>query len=167
MLQYSKAFSRYAGVAPVAQWLKQEGIWEKIEAAVPIKQKTVRHSPHEKLKDAFIQTLLGEERLVTINTGIRADRGVQRLFGRERCAEQSLVSTTLNRCDEASVAGLEAVLAALLQRYGRCQRHAFDKRYLLLDGDMTGLTCGRQAEGSSKGYFAGKKGPVAGSWAAF
>lgn len=167
MWPHSKAFSRYAGVAPVAQWLKQEGIWERVEAAVPIKQKKVKHSAHEKLKDAFIQTLLGEDRLVTINSGIRADAGIQRLFGRRDCAEQSLVSTTLDRCDEASVAGLEAVLAELLRRHGRCQRHAFDRGYLLLDGDMTGLTCGRQAEGSSKGYFAGKKGPAVGNWGAF
>lgn len=152
------SISRYGGLSPIAMWVKEKEIWELVEEKVPINQKTIIHTPHEKLKDAFIHIMTGQERLHTINTGIRTDRGVQRLFGRDCCAEQSGVSTTLNRCDKDSVSGMREVQKELLRSYGKTVRHDFKTSLLCLDVDLSGLLCGRQAEGGEKGYFVKKKG---------
>lgn len=150
--------SRYGGIAPLAMWMAKHQVWQQIEQEVVIKQKTVIHTPHEKLQDAFIHTLTGRERLHTINSGIRADRGIQRLFGRSSCAEQSSVSTTLNRCDEESVSGMKKVLANLLRQHGQTAKHNYQSSYLCLDIDLSGMICGREAEGGEKGYYVKKRG---------
>lgn len=150
--------SRYGGMAPLSMWMNKHQVWETIEKEVVIKQKTVIHTPHEKLKDAFIHTLTGRERLQTINTGIRTDRGIQRLFGRSSCAEQSGVSTTLNRCDAESVRGMKRVLVDMLRQHGQTVQHNFERSYLCLDVDLSGMICGREAEGGEKGYYVKKRG---------
>jgi len=38
----------------IAEWTKSKGIWEKLAAGVDIPQKTILHSPHDKLKDLLI-----------------------------------------------------------------------------------------------------------------
>jgi hypothetical protein len=80
--------------------MRQMGIWAVVERGVHIKQKTVKHSPLEKLLDAFINILAGGQGLCEVNTRVRPDRALQRAFGRARCADQSQVSQTLNCCVE-------------------------------------------------------------------
>jgi hypothetical protein len=63
---------------------------------VQIRQKTVKHTPIDKLTDALISLLAGAHGLVEINTRLRADPGLQRAFGRQACAEQSVVQETLD-----------------------------------------------------------------------
>ena len=153
-------FSGKGGLVLLGKWFQEAGIWDVVRERVPIRQKSVRHTPHEKLLDAFIHILSGSERMVTINTGLRCDKAVQVAFGRTCCAEQSLVSTTLDRCDEMSVQGLKCALKEMLQQYSHVARHRFAERKLLLDVDTTGVLAGKQAEGSEKGFFSAKKGGV-------
>ncbi len=153
-------FSAKGGLVLLGNWFCKAGVWDQVEQQVPIRQKSIKHTPHEKLLDAFIHILSGAERMVTLNTGLRCDEAVQRAFGRKRCADQSLVSTTLDRCDEQSVAGLRLVLKQCLTQYGAVSRHRFKDGKLLLDVDTTGILAGQQAEGSEKGFFSAKKGGV-------
>jgi hypothetical protein len=148
----------YAGFAPLGAWMKKEGIWEAVAEDVHIRQKTVKHSPIEKLQDVFIHILTGEQRMVTMNTRLRENEELQRIFGRETCVEQSLASTTLDCCDEETVVQLAGVLKDLLRRHGRCYSHNYKAQWQVLDIDMTGLLAGKQCEGSEKGYFANKRG---------
>jgi hypothetical protein len=60
-----------------------------------IDQKTVQHSPLEKLEDALIAILAGAHGLSEINTRLRSDPALQRAFGRRACADQSVVQATL------------------------------------------------------------------------
>ena len=151
-------YSSYAGLAAVGLWIQAEGIWARVTGRVRIKQKKVKHTPHEKLLDALMHILSGGDRLVTINSGIRCDEGLQRAFGRSRCAEQSVVSTTLDRCDEETVVQMKGVLKDLNRAYSQSYGHNYQHQWQLLDVDMTGLRCGRQAEGATKGFFSEKKG---------
>jgi hypothetical protein len=150
--------TQYAGLVTFAAWLQRKGIWQTVADKVIIRQKTVKHRPIDKLLDIFIHILTGEQRMVTMNTGLRCDRGLQRAFGRETCVEQSLASTTLDRCDEETVAQMYQVVRELMHRHGRCYHHDYERNWQVLDVDMTGLPAGKQAEGSEKGYFANKRG---------
>ncbi len=128
-----------------------------MEAQVHIRQKMLKHRPIDKLKDAFINLLAGGHGIVEVNLRVRCDRALQRAFGRTSCAEQSVVSQTLKACDEETVRQLQAALRVIYQEHLQAMHHDFAHRLLVLDVDMTGLTCGVQAEGATKGYFSGRK----------
>lgn len=153
--QYN-AYSPHASLALVGQTLRQWRIWEAIEQRVVIAQKTVKDSPLAKLKDAFITILAGGHGVVEVNTRLRSDRGLQRAFGRDRCAEQSCVSETLNRGDATTVQQLQTALRVSFQAHSSAYRHAYARGWQVLDVDLTGLPGGRLGEGVSKGYFAGR-----------
>ena len=53
------AFSAYASLAVIGLRMRQMKIWKTIEEHVQIHQKTIRHTPLEKLLDAFINILAG------------------------------------------------------------------------------------------------------------
>lgn len=150
--------THYAGLAAMAVWMREKEIWQVVADNVVIRQKTVKHRPIDKLLDVFIHILTGEERMVTMNTGLRCDEGLQHAFGRKTCVEQSLASTTLDRCDEATVAQMYEVLSELMRNHSRSYNHNYNLCWQVLDVDMTGLLAGKQAEGSEKGYFANKRG---------
>jgi hypothetical protein len=77
---------------------------------VRIEQKTVKHSPSDKLYDAFISLLAGSRGLVEINSRLRADSALQAAFGREACAEQSVVQETLDACTQENVNQMEQAM---------------------------------------------------------
>lgn len=150
--------THYAGLAALGTWMREKKIWQAVAEDVVIRQKTVKHRPIDKLLDVFIHILTGNQRMVTMNTELRCDKGLQQAFGRETCVEQSLASTTLDRCDEETVNQMYEVLQDLLRKHGRSYHHNYRECLQVLDVDMTGLLAGEQAEGSEKGYFAGKRG---------
>jgi hypothetical protein len=150
-------YSSHASLALIAKWMEKRAIWEKIERGIKIKQKTIKHTPHEKLRDVFINMLAGGRGVSEINVRVRSDQGLQKAFGRKACAEQSLVSSTLNACNEQNVMEMRKILREVYQEFGQGYRHNYKRAYLLLDIDLTGLLAGRQAEGASKGYFSGTK----------
>lgn len=156
MEQYT-GFSAHASLAAVGMWINEKAIWKKIEEQVKIKQKVIKHTPHEKLKDVFINILAGGHGISEINTRVRSDKALQMVFGRSACAEQSVTSETLNACTETNVQELRVVTKMIYQEFGQGYHHDYEKGYLLLDIDLTGLLAGPQAEGSTKGYFSGTK----------
>lgn len=156
MSKYTK-YSGRASLAGVGQWMQAQGIWAMIEQQVEIKQKVIKHRPVDKLLDALINILAGGHGLCEVNTRVRPDVGLQRAFGREACADQATISTTLNRCTPTTVAQLRQALTDIYQCHSRGYAHPYEQTYQLLDVDMTGMPAGRQGEGVSKGYFAGQK----------
>jgi len=154
--QYVK-FSGQASLAGIGYWMGQQEIWQVIEELVEIKQKTIRHSPLEKLLDAFINILAGGQGLCEVNMRVKPDEGLQRAFGRTDCADQSSISTTLNRCTGETVVQMRQALQHIYQTHSQGYIHDYTITYQLLDVDMTGMPAGRQGEGVSKGYFAGQK----------
>jgi hypothetical protein len=154
----STPFSSRMGIAALGLWMQREKIWQAVEQRVRIEQKVVRYRPIEKLLDAFINIVSGGERMVEVNTRVRSDEGLQRAFSRQGCAEQSVVSTTLNRCTEENVVQMQAALVDIYRRHSQGYGHDYRRCWQVLDVDMSGLVVGRQAEGATKGYFARRKG---------
>jgi hypothetical protein len=137
--------------------IRQMGIWEMIGQEVKIQQKTVVHTPLEKLQDAFINIMAGGEGIVEVNQRVKPDANLSAAFGRQGCADQSGISTTLNVCQAENVRQMNQAMAAIYRRYGAGYRHDYGRSWQLLDIDMSGMPAGRQGEGVEKGYFARQK----------
>jgi hypothetical protein len=136
--------------------LNQLKLFDPIHTLVQIKQKTIKHTPTQKLYDAFISLMAGAHGLVEINTRLRGDPALQRAFGRSACAEQSVVQETLDACTADNVTQLQQALDEIFRRQSQSAHHDFQERFLLLDVDMSGMPCGPKAAFATKGYFAGQ-----------
>jgi hypothetical protein len=128
-------------------------ILETIGEQVKIRQKTIKHTPIEKLTDALIAILSGAHGLCEVNTRVRSDEALQRAFGRRSCAEQSVVQETLNACTGRNVCEMEQSLDAIFRAHSRTFSHDYESSLQLLDVDLTGMPCGKSGEMSMKGYF--------------
>jgi hypothetical protein len=87
-------FTGCASLAAIGVKLSQLNLFGPIRTHVQIRQKTIKHTPVDKLYDAFISLLAGAHGLVEINTRLRTDPALQHAFGRSACAEQSVVQET-------------------------------------------------------------------------
>jgi hypothetical protein len=151
-------FSPRCSLVAVGVLMRRLGIWPVVEERVHIQQKTVRHTPLDKLLDAFINILAGGQGLCEVNTRVRPDRALQRAFGRARCADQSQVSRTLNCCVEDNVIQMRQVIKETYQAHGVGYDHNYDQHWQILDVDTSGMPAGEQGEQVTKGYFSGKRG---------
>src|SRR6266508_2415944 len=158
MAQFTKSkvrrhFSPAASLAALGMHLRQIDLFAPIRDTVKIGQKTVKHTPLDKLSDAFISILAGAHGLVEINTRLRSDLALQRAFGRTACAEQSVVQETLNTCSTEQVTQLAQALQTIYREHAQGYAHDYQAAWQLLDADLTGMPCGKQAAFASKGYF--------------
>ena len=156
MEQYT-GFSANASLALIAEWTNSNHIWDGLAEEVHIHQKMIRHSPNDKLKDLLINMWAGGVRVSSVNNLLRTDEALQRLFGRSACAEQSGISETLNAVTSENIIETTRFIQKVYREHSLSCRHEYEKRWLLLDADLTGLLAGKTAEGSAKGYFSGKR----------
>src|SRR6266568_4308837 len=150
----TKQFTGCASLAAVGIKLRQLDVFGPIRKTVRMAQKTVKHTPLDKLYDAFIGLLAGVHGLVEINTRLRADPALQAAFGRRSCAEQSVVQQTLDACTAENVSQMEEALDTIYRQHSQGYRHDYAQQYQVLDVDMSGMPCGKKAAFASKGYFA-------------
>src|SRR5436309_8769463 len=147
-------FSPAASLAAIGVKLSQLDLFGPIRTQVQIRQKTVKHTPTDKLYDAFISLLAGAHGLVEINTRLRADPALQQAFGRSACAEQSVVQETLDACTAENVGQLEQALESIYHQHRQGYQHNYRKDWQVLDVDRSGMPCSQQAALASKGDFA-------------
>ncbi|MCK6627724.1 MAG: hypothetical protein L6R45_21395 [Anaerolineae bacterium] len=134
--------------------IRQLGILKTLAHSVKIEQKTIKDSPVDKLTDALVTILAGGQGVVEANTRLRSDRALQRAFGRDRCAEQSVISETFNACTASNVAQLEQAVQDIYQSHSAGYRHDYNTSWQVLEVDFSGQPCGPKAAFASKGYFA-------------
>ena len=149
-------YTPHATLAAIGIKIRSLKLFDTIKEHVFIKQKTIRHTPVEKLNDAFIAILAGAHGLCEINTRLRSDESLQRAFGRKSCAEQSVVQQTLNACTTRNVAEMQQAVDFIFRQHSKAYRHNYRRQWQLLDIDMTGMPCSKRAELSAKGYFSTK-----------
>ena len=75
-------FTPCASLAALGYYLHYSKLFEPIRQRVQIMQKTVKHSPLDKLYDASLAILAGAHGLVEINTRLRSDLALQQAFAR-------------------------------------------------------------------------------------
>src|SRR5260221_10460793 len=144
-----------AALAAIGVKLSQLKLFDPIRTTVQIRQKTIKHTPADKLYDAFISLMAGAHGLVEINTRLRTDAALQKAFGRSACAEQSVVQETLDACTTENVTQLQHALDEIYRQHTQSFHHDYQANFHLLDVDMSGLPCGPKAAFATKGYFAG------------
>jgi hypothetical protein len=140
----------------LGHYLTEEEVLEPL-SGVRIAQKTVEHSPTQKLIDALVGILSGCKALYEINCRLRPDLPLRRAFGREGCAEQSTISRTLNAFTQENICELREAVEAIQRRNSPIFSHPFEEEMLILEVDLTGLRASKRAEGSTKGYFSGER----------
>src|SRR5258708_22788887 len=164
-------FTSCASLAALGVQLKHLDLFGRIRATVLFAQKTIKHAPSDKLYDAFISLLAGAGGLVEINHRLRADPALQRAFGREACAEQSVVQGMLNACTAENVKQMEQAMDMIYRQHSQGYRHDYRASLQLLDVDMSGMPCGKKAAFATKGFFVNQRnrrgrpmGGVVASW---
>ncbi len=138
-------FTGCASLAAIGVKVSQLKLFEPIRTTVHIKQKPIKHTPVDKLSDAFISLLAGAHGLVEINTRLRTDPALQQAFGRKACAEQSVVQETLDACTAENVMQLQQGLDEIFRQHSQSCQHDSQASFQLLDVDMSGLPCGPKA----------------------
>ena len=149
----SGRYSPRAALVAVGLKVNSLKLLEPVKQKVVILQKSLRHTPAQKLQDVFIAILAGAHGLSEINTRVRSDEALQRAFGRGACADQSVVQETLNACTGLNVRQMKRATDVIFRRHSAANRHNYTEGLQLLDVDMTGMPCGPNQEGSRKGYF--------------
>jgi len=146
-----------ASLAALGVKLRALDLFAPIRSCVRILQKTVKHTPIDKLYDCFIGILAGAVGVADIERVLRADPALQAAFGRTTCAEQSTLQDTLDACTVETATQMEAAMDELFRAHSRAHQHDFTQGYLLVDVDLTGNPCGPKAACATKGYFAGQR----------
>lgn len=147
-------FTPRAALVALGVRIERQGILKTLEQHLNIKQKVILDSSQKKVTDALITILAGGQGLYEANKRVRSDRGLQRAFGRERCAEQSVISETFNACTPDNVEEMKQALTEIYRQHSDGYRHDYDREWQLLDIDLHGQPCGSKAAFATAGYFA-------------
>ena len=144
-------FTPCATLAALGCHLQQVDLFAPIREQVRIAQKTVPHTPTDKLYDAFVTVLAGAHGLVEVHTRLRRAPASPQAFGRTACADQSTIPDTLHAGTAEHVAQRTSALTAIDRRHSQRYRHDYHHRWQLLEGDLSGLPCGPKAALATKG----------------
>lgn len=159
------ASTSYAPLIALGFWVRQLDLFSPIRSRVRFTQPTHTSDPVGALLDLCVALLAGCEVVAQVNTTIRSDPLLAQAWGRTSFSEQSTIARVLDACTSAQVVQWRQANEATLRWIGRLYQHSFVQDWLRLDLDLTALQASARAEGSEKGYFPGKKTPLAGNWA--
>ena len=126
--QKNRRYSPRATLAAVGVKIGSLKLLDQIKRKVVILQKSVRHAPAQKLTDAFIAVLAGANGLAEFNTRVRSDEALQRAFGRNSCADQSVVQETLGRLHGSERPARDNCLQEFLLISQRLPNRQFSRR---------------------------------------
>ena len=150
-------YTNHAGLVALLLKLKQKEVFEPIVQTVQIKQKTIKYHPTQKLWGGLVSYLAGAKAVVEINKRVRSDPVLASLVSANGCPEQSVIQATLSSATKENGEQMQQALRQIFQSHSQAYRHNYEKSWQILDGDMSGQTCGATAEQATKGYFARKR----------
>jgi hypothetical protein len=159
---------RTTGFAPLAvlgSYMVQQNLLSPILTRLEFPRKMHTEDSWGALVDIWVSMLAGCRSISQVNTKIRPEISLSKAWGRERFCEQSTLARVLDACEAEQVGQLRSGVEAIYRWIGQAPRHDWGNSTLMVDIDLTGLPAGREAEGSTKGYFSGKKGGAVGSCA--
>jgi len=115
-----------------------------------------------KLSQIVLSILSGCTYISEVNTKLRPERILAQVNRIDQFAEQSTLAITLNELSQMNIEQLRLAVRQISDRCSYTRQHDW-RGFLMFDFDLSGLPCGKQAEGGEKGYFAGKKTGQAGN----
>jgi hypothetical protein len=154
--------TKFAPLGAFATRFQQQQTLKPLEN-VHVALKQVDFSAIDKLMQVLISMLAGCEYISEVNTKLKPETVLAQVWQFERFADQSNLSLTLDQLSLMNLTELEQAVGMIWRQSSRTLHHDW-RGFLELDLDLSGLPCGKQAEGSEKGYFSGKKMPLAVSW---
>ena len=160
-----EGMTQFAPLVALGFFVREYDLLSPIPSRLTFTQPTHTEYPVEALLEVWVSMLAGCRSIWQINTKIRPDPVLAKAWGREQFAEQSTVARVLDVCHPEQVEQLCQGVASIYRWIGQAPDHHWVEGELLIDIDLTGLPAGRKAEGSTKGYFSGKKGHEDGSYA--
>lgn len=154
----------YAPLAVLGYCLTKADYFAALREVVRVPIRTRHYAPYDKLLDCLISMWAGCTSLHQINVHLRPDRVLAQAWGRGQFAEQSTISDTLDAFTPENISQLHDVNSGLLKQHGQTPRHDWAAGELEVDIDLSHLPASASAEGSHKGYGAGKKMAPDASW---
>jgi len=163
-LSEMKSNTQFAPLGLLGHHLQQHDFFAPLREQIQLEQKCLLYTPDDKLLTCLVSIMGGCHAILQINTRIRPDRALAQAWGFTSFAHQATVARTLDRFTDINVQQLREAISTIYLRKGQAIRHRYAQQGLLiLDVDLTGLPASKHAQGSTKGYFSGKKGGVDGS----
>jgi len=153
-LTSEKFNTQYAPLGLLLALYKEKQVLQPLEK-LRTTTKTVDFSMLDKLEQVFVSILAGCETISEVNIKLKGDPLAQ-VGGWMRFADQSTLSLALDALTLMNIDQWRRAIRQIGQTYGATMAHDW-RGFLWLDYDLSGLPCGRQAEGSQKGYFSEKK----------
>jgi len=147
--------TQFAPVAALMAYYEAQKVLEPLQSVTSAAPKG-DFTLAEKLEQVVWSMLTGCQYISVVNTKLRPERMLAQVKRTDHFAEQSTLAIALNELTQMNLAQLEASVRQISHRCSRTRQHDW-RGFLMLDFDLSGLPCGKQAEGSKKGYFSGKK----------
>ena len=144
-----------ASLAALIAYYEAYNVFEPLQSVTSTTQKG-DFDLANKLTQIVLSILSGCKYISEVNTKLRPERKLAQVKRIEQFAEQSTLSIALNELSQMNIEQLRTAVRQISNRRSRTQQHDW-RGFLMLDFDLSGLPCGKQAEGGRKGYFAGKK----------
>ncbi len=149
--------TQFAPLAVLSAHYQDQNLLKPLEQVqIPMRERYF--SAQSKLIQVLLSILAGCETLSEVNSTLRQEILLARMWGWEHFADQSSLSRAL---DELTLKNIDDLRSACLEIW-RPISQVFTRdwrKFLWLDFDLTPLPCGPLAEESQKGYLGEKKRP--------
>ena len=150
--------TQFAPLVALGCYIRDSDLLSPVISRLCFTQATHTEHPVEALIDLWVSILAGCRTVRQINTRIRPDLVLAQAWDRKQFAEQSTIARVLDVCQPAQVAQFRSGANQIYRWLGQAPHHRLGDQPLMIDIDLTGLRAGRQAEGSTPGYFPEKRG---------
>jgi hypothetical protein len=147
--------TQFGPVAALLAYYEQQQVLEPFRKVVPAVKKS-DFSLASQLTQVLLSILTGCEYLSQVNTRLRPERKFAQVYRIDQFAHSSTLSRSLDGLSLANLTELEQAVQDICRSCSQTRRHDW-RGFLQLDFDLSGLPCGKQAQGSRKGYFSDKK----------
>jgi hypothetical protein len=147
--------TQFAPLAALMAYYEEQGVLAPLQSVTSAIHPG-RLQPANKLDEVLWSIFAGCEYLSIVNTKLRSERILAQVNRKACFAEQSTLALALNELSQMNLSQLTTAVRQISDRCSRARLHDW-RGFLLLDFDLSGLPCGKQAEGGQKGHFSDKK----------
>jgi hypothetical protein len=151
--------TQYAPLALLMAHYQQNQVLQPL-ATVRIRMKRRDFSAQDKLQQVLVSILSGCETFLDVNSRLKHEVALAQACGWSHFAEQSNLSRSMDGLTQMNLEQLRAAVKDIWYPQSQLRQHDW-RGFVWFDFDLSGLTCGKLAEQSQKGYFSGKKMPQA------